>query len=122
MLRPWSCRQKEAAGQPIEPCPAKHLTLQHLQAMDLAFDRSLAPWQRDRRLASSDGRLEPSGEAPEGWEGARGGARQPRFKMCGLTLADQAGEVLCERHRLCQLGRLLGQLCQLVASVIRGAC
>jgi hypothetical protein len=53
-------------------------------------------------------RLEPSGETLEGWEGARGGARQPRFKMSGLTLADEGGEVLREGHRLCQCRRLLG--------------
>jgi hypothetical protein len=39
----WSCRQEEASGQQIEPGPAEHLTLQHLQAVDMPFNGALTP-------------------------------------------------------------------------------
>jgi hypothetical protein len=38
-----SSRQEEASGQQIEPCAAKHLALQHLQPVDVPFDRALTP-------------------------------------------------------------------------------
>ena len=49
-------------------------------------------------------RPEPSGKAPEGREGARGGACQPWFELGRLALADEGGEVLRERHGLRQRG------------------
>ena len=107
-------------GQEIEACPAEHLTLQHLQAIDLAFDRALAPGQRDRCLDGSDVRPEPSGETPEGREAARGGAYQPWCKVCGLALADEGGEVLRERYGLRQFRPLCGQLRELVVILVRG--
>jgi hypothetical protein len=75
MRRDCSCRQEEASGQQIEPGPAEHLALEQLQAVDLAFDRALAPGQRDGGLDGGQVCPEPSGEAPEGRQGARGGAR-----------------------------------------------
>jgi hypothetical protein len=95
-----SGRQEEAAGQQIELGAAKHLAFQHLQPIDVPFDRALAPGQRDRRLDSRDVRPEPSGETPEGRKATGGGARQPRLEFGRLTLADEAREVPRERHRL----------------------
>jgi hypothetical protein len=114
MTRAWSCRQEKASCQQIEPGSAKHLALQHLQAVDVPFNRPLTPGQRHPGLDGGVVRPESSGETTEGREGARGGARQPWLELSRLALADQAGEVLRERHRLCQRGRLLGQLRQLV--------
>jgi hypothetical protein len=54
-----------------------HLALQHLQAIDVPFDRALAPGQRHHRLDGGHVRPEPYGKAPEGHEGARGSASQP---------------------------------------------
>jgi hypothetical protein len=119
MSRHWSGRQQEASGQQIEPRSAEHLALEPLQAVDVPFDGALTPGQGDRRLDSRDVRPKPSGETPEGREAARGGAYQPWFKVCGLALADGGGEVLREGHGLCQLGRLRGQLHQLVAILLR---
>jgi hypothetical protein len=76
------------------------------------FNRALAPGQCHRGLDGGQVRPEPCGKAPEGREGALGGVHQPWFKVCGLALADEGGEVLRERHRLCQFGRRLGQLVQ----------
>ena len=88
--------------------PAKHLAFEHLQAVDLAFDRALTPRQRDGSLDGGQVRPEPFGEASEGQESALGGTRQPRLQLGRLALADEAGEVLRERYRLRELGCLLG--------------
>ena len=81
-------------------CATKHLALQHLQTIDLAFDRALTPRQRDGGLDGGQVRPEPFGEASEGREGALGGTRQSWFELGRLALADEAGEVLRECHRL----------------------
>jgi hypothetical protein len=114
MSRRWSGREEEASSQQIEAGTAKHLALEHLQAIDVPFDWSLTPRQRDSGLDGGHVRPEPSGEMPEGWEGALGGAHQAWFQARKLALADEGGEVLGQRHRLCQCGRLQSQLCQLV--------
>jgi hypothetical protein len=67
-------------------------------------------------------RAESSGETPEWLEATGGRARQPRIEFRWLALADEAGKILRQCHRLRELGRLLGQLRQLVVIVIRGAC
>ena len=103
-------------------CPAKHLAREHLQAIDLAFNRSLTPRQRDPGLHGGVIRTPSFGEASEGWESARGRACQPWITLGRLTLADKGSEVLRERHRLRQFGRLRGQLRQLVVILIRGPC
>jgi hypothetical protein len=101
MTKHWSGRQEKASGQQIEPCSAIHVPLQHLQPIDLAFDGSLTPGQSHGGMDGGHVRPEPCGEAPEGREGARGGTSQPWFELGRLTLADQAGKVLRERHGLC---------------------
>jgi len=105
-------------GQQIEAGPAKHLALEHLQAIDVPFDRSLTPGQRDPCLHG--GVILTQSLAPEGRESARGSARQPWIELCRLALANEGGKVLRERHCLRQLGRLLGQLRQLVLILVRG--
>jgi hypothetical protein len=42
MTSAWSGHQEDASGEEIEAGPAKHLALEHLQAVDLAFDRARA--------------------------------------------------------------------------------
>jgi hypothetical protein len=79
------------------------------------FDRSLTPGQRDPGLHGGIILTPSFGKASEGRESAQGGACQPGIERCRLALADDGGDVLRERHRLRQVGRRLGQLCQLVA-------
>jgi hypothetical protein len=117
-----SGRQEEASGQQIEPGPAEHLALEQLQAVDLAFDGSLAPGQRDGGLDGGIVRLEPSGETPEGRERTGGCTCQPRLQGAWLTPADEGGKVLREGHRLRQLGRLRSQLRQLMVILYRRPC
>jgi hypothetical protein len=83
---------------------------------------ALTPGQGHGGVDGGQVRPESFGEAPAGREGAPGGARPPRRPLGWLALADEAGKLLRECHRLCQRGRLLGKLRQLVVSVIRGAC
>jgi hypothetical protein len=114
MSRCWSSRQKKASRQQIKPRSAKHLAFEQLQAVALAFDRALTPGPGDGGLDGGQVRPEPSGETPEGRQGALGGAGQPWIELGRPTLADEGGEVLRERHGLCQRGGLHGQLRQLV--------
>jgi hypothetical protein len=107
----WS--QEEASGEEIESRPAKHLALEHLQAVDLALDRSLTPGQRHPGLHGGVILTHPFGKAPEGRESARGGARQPRIEPGRLALAHEGGEVLRERDGLRQ-GGMFGELRQVV--------
>src|SRR5918994_3691730 len=109
----WNTVQMSSIAEEIEPRPAKHLALEHLQAIDVPFDRALTPGPRDPGFHGGVILTQPFGKAPEGRESARGGARQPRIELGRLALADEGGEVLCERHGFRQLGRLRGQLRQL---------
>ena len=114
MTSAWSGHQEEASGEEIKPSSATHLAFEQLQAVDLAFDRALTPGQRDGGLDGGQARPAPSGETPEGRQGALGGAGQPWIELGRLTPADEGGEVLRERHGLRQRGCLCGQLRQLL--------
>jgi hypothetical protein len=102
----WSCRQEEASGQQIEPCPAEHLTFQQLQSVDVPFNGPLTPGQRHCGLDGGIVRAEASGETSEWRETTGGGACQPRLQLDWLALADEAGKILREGHGLCQRGRV----------------
>src|SRR5262245_15531246 len=98
IARLWSRRQQETLGEQVHACPAQHLTLEHLQAIDLAFNRPLTPGPRHPGLHGGIIRTQPFGQASEGCESARGRARQPWIELGRLALTDEGGEVLCERH------------------------
>jgi hypothetical protein len=109
-LRAWlgplctSWGQQEAAAEAIEPRPAKHLALEHLQAIDVPCDGSLTPGPRHPGLDGGIVLTQPLRQALEWRESARGGAHQPRIELGRLALADAGGEVLRERDGLCQGG------------------
>jgi hypothetical protein len=100
MTGTWLGHQEKTSGQQIELGPAKHLALEQLQAVDLAFDRALTPRQRHPGLHGGVIRTQSFGKAPEGRQGARGGTSQPGVELGRPALADEAGEVLCERDGL----------------------
>ena len=47
-LTSWG--EHEATAQEIEVCPAKHLTLEHLEAIDMALNRPIGPRAVSRPL------------------------------------------------------------------------
>jgi hypothetical protein len=75
MTRACSRRQQEASGQQIEPSSAKHLALEHLEAVDLPFNGALALGQRHAGFHGGIILAQSFGKAPEGREGTGGGAR-----------------------------------------------
>ena len=46
LCRPIAWCPDEAAAEEIEPRPAKHLTFQHFEAIDMPLDRAGTPGQR----------------------------------------------------------------------------
>ena len=64
---PW--RPQEAVPQEIEVRAAKHLPLQHFEAVDMALDRPITPGQRDARFDGLIVVVEPGGEASQGLQG-----------------------------------------------------
>ena len=83
----------------------------------MPFNGALTPGQRDGGVDGGPVCPKPSGEAPEGWEGALGSARQPGLQLSRLALADEGDEVLRQGRRFRELGRLLAELRELVAIV-----
>src|SRR5712692_3223829 len=74
LCRPIVWGPHEAAAEEIETRPAKHLALQHFEAIDMPFDRSSAPGQRHPRF---DGLIvvpEPFDKALHHLQGTRGSA------------------------------------------------
>ena len=88
MPRAWSGRQQETLGQQIHVGPATHLALEHLETVEVPFERALTPGQGDSCLARGVILTQAFGQAPEGRQGARGGARQPWIELSRLALAD----------------------------------
>src|SRR5712691_6496074 len=90
----------ETAAEEIETRPSKHLAFEHLEAIDMALDRSSGPRQRHARFDCRIVIAQPLGKALQDLQGTRAGALQPRIQMRGLPLTDQGGKVLCQVDRL----------------------
>src|SRR5262252_989028 len=119
---PLAGSSQEAVTQEIEACPAKHLAFQHLQAINMPFDRAGTPRQRD---AGFDGRkvlLQASSEALEGLQRTDHRALEPGIEALRLPLADQGGKLLRQVDGLGDLGMVrveLGELLGLGLSALR---
>src|SRR5262249_18303678 len=97
---PLSRSQHEATAEEIEARPAKHLTFEHLEAIDMPLHGAARPGQGH---AGFDGGIvvaEPTRKASYGLQHTRARPLQPWIQVLGLALADQAGEVLREVDRL----------------------
>src|SRR3989442_5350396 len=116
---PWG--PHEAAAAEIEACAAKHLALQHFEAVDMALDRPIGPGQCHARFDRRIVVVEPGGKTLDGLEGTRGGALEPGIELRRLPLADQGGEILGEVDRLGDLGLLRVELGELLGLGLR-AC
>ena len=93
---PLSWRPQEAVAEEIEARPAKHLALQHFQAIDMPFHGTATPGQRDTRFDRLIVVAEPVGKALHGLQGTGRGAREPGIETLRLALADEGGKVLRE--------------------------
>jgi hypothetical protein len=62
-------------GQQIEPRAPEHLALEHFQAVDLPFNRSLTPGQRDSCLHGGVRLTHSVGNAPQGGASGTGDRR-----------------------------------------------
>jgi hypothetical protein len=106
----------------IKVRPAKHLALQHFEAIDMAFNRSIGPRQRH---ASFDGCLvvpEPCRKALQGFQRTGRRTLEPGIKRGGLALADEGGKILGQDDGLGDLGRRRAERRELLGLSLRTLC
>src|SRR4029453_12740031 len=111
-------RQHEATMQEIETRAAKHLPLQHFEAVDVPLDRAIGPRQGHARF---DGRIvvaEPTGKAAQGLQRTCARPRQPWIQMRGLPLAHHLRKVLRQVNRLSNLDRVRVELRELLGLMV----
>jgi len=106
--RPRVVRSVEASGGAQEP-PAQqgergapeHLAREHRQAVDVAFDRAVAPRQPEAGLDGLIVRAAPYRTAPPGCDTTGDSACQPGIETLDLTLPYNGAEIPREvdRHR-----------------------
>ena len=94
--------------------PTKHLAFQHLQAIDMAFDGAVTPWDShpsfDRRIVVA----EPLRKTPQGLHRTARGAREPAIQALRLPGAHQVRKVPDQRDGLREFRLLRDQLGQLL--------
>ena len=105
LLTAWST--DKAALKEIEARTAKHLALQHLQAIDVPFHGACAPGQGDPRFDRGLVLVQPGGEASQGLHRTGRGTLQPGIKRLGLPLAYELRKLLGEINGLRDLRLLL---------------
>ena len=129
-LLPWACGlrasltrgQHKAAAEEVEVRSAKHLALQHFEAIDMPLDRARIPGQRHPSFDRLVILVEPGREASYGVHSTRGGALQPGIEALGLPLADEGREILRQVDRLGDVGLLrpqMGELLRLSGGALR---
>ena len=94
---------------------AKHLALEHLQAIDMALHGACAPGESDACFDRLVVVVEPLRKALQGLQRTGGRALQPGIQVLGLALAHETGKVLREVDRLGDLGRLRVELGELLS-------
>src|SRR5215510_11116835 len=88
---PW-CPQ-EAVLQEIEVCTAKHLPLQHFEAIDVAFDGAVAPGQREPCFDGGIVVAQPLRKALQGRPRTGRGAGEPAIEALRLAGPYEVGKV-----------------------------
>jgi len=89
--RPIAWGPHEAAAEEIKARAAKHLALQHFEAVDMALDRPVGPGQCHARFDRLIVVVEPLGKALQGLLRTGGGALEPGIELCWLPLAHEVG-------------------------------
>jgi len=106
--------QHKAAAEEVEVRPAKHLALQHFEAVDMPLDGARIPGQRhpgfDRRVIL----VEPCREASHDVHRTCGGALQPGIEAFRLPLTDEARDILRQVDCLGDFGLLCPQVDELL--------
>ncbi len=116
-LASWG--EHEAAAQEIEVCSAKHLAFQHLEAIDMALDRSIGPGHGHPGFDRIVILRQPLRKASQSLQRTGGCPLEPRIEGRGLPLADQLRKVLRQVDRLGHLGRLRVELGELLCLHLR---
>lgn len=87
-------RQQKTPLEQIEFRPAKHLALQHLEAVDVAFDWAITPAQGDSGFDGVIVIAQSFGKPLQGHEGTLRCPGQPRIQLVGLVRAHELHKVL----------------------------
>ena len=106
------CGQHKALLEQIEARTAKHLALEQLQAIDVAFHRAGTPGQADTGFDDVVIVAQPFRKPLQGYQGTRRRPGQPGVQLCWLPLAHQLGNILGERDGVGELGILGCKLCE----------
>src|SRR6266436_1533001 len=112
--RPIAWGPHETAAEEIEARPAKHLALEHFEAIDVPFDRTGRPGQGHPCFDRLVVLIQPLRKALQGLQRAGGRALEPGVKRLRLPLTDQGGKILRKVNRLGHLSLLRAQLRELL--------
>ena len=99
---------------------AHHLAFHHFQPVDVPLDRAGTPRQGHAGFDRCIVLAEPARKALEGLQRTGRRAREPGIEALRLPLADEGCKVLCEVHRLGDLGRLRVELGELLSGTRKG--
>jgi hypothetical protein len=100
-------------------CPAKHLPLEHFEAIDVAFDGAVTPRHGHPRFDGGIVVAEPLRKPLQGGPRTGHGAGKPAIEALRLAGPDELRKVPGQRDRLRELHLLRGQLPQLLFLVRR---
>ena len=113
LCRPIAWEPHEAAPEEIKMGAAKHLALQHFEAIDMPLDRASRPGQSAPSFDRLVVLIQPFHKTLQGFQWAGRRTLQPGTTLGRLPLAGQRGEIFGEVDglgHLCLLGPQLGQL------------
>jgi hypothetical protein len=115
MVLDMSWGQPKAAAQEIEARPTIPMALEHVEAVDVAFDRARTPGECHPGFDRGIVLAAPLGKSWQGLQGTLGGALQPGIERLRLPLAHELRNVLCEVDGLRHFGLLCVSRGQLLA-------
>jgi hypothetical protein len=111
-------RQEKALLEQIEFGTATHLALQHLEAVDVAFDRAVTPGQGDPGFDGVIVIADPLRTPLQGHERTLRRPGQPGIQLLRLPLAHELGKVLGSGDGGGDLRRLSSQVGELGGLVL----
>ena len=118
-LRLFAGHPQKAVAQEIEVCAAKHLALEHFEAVDVAFDGAVTPRHGHPSFDGGIVIAQPWRKTLQGRPRTGRGAGEPAIEALRLAGPHEVGKVPGQRDRLSQLRLLRDELCQLLFLVRR---